>query len=72
MTATQVRVARHNGTCHATGCPGPIWPGHRIVKPGPGQPWRHADCANPGRRTKVTASDDATAALARRRERSSR
>lgn len=52
MTTTQVRVARHSGTCHAPGCPGPIWPGHLILTPGPGRAWRHADCASPGRRTR--------------------
>ena len=48
------RIARRAGTCPATGCRGPIWPGHIVVKR-PAGAWVHLDCANPGKRSRIRA-----------------
>lgn len=67
-TMPPVRTARQAGTCGAPECRAPIWPGAPIFKPGPGYAWRHADCSQPGRRTRAERAED-RAAVARARRR---
>jgi hypothetical protein len=46
----RVRIARHNAVCGVRGCLRIIEVGSAIVKPGPGQAWRHLRCDQPSPR----------------------